>query len=708
MTQFNDNPEFGFLSNHGEINKLISGFDWSQTPVGASENWPETFKTAMTSLFYNQIIKANEIKEQPTEVDEFNKILNTYIPLTTYIASESNNTNIDFEDFDWQLKNVFMQAPIAICIFNGPTFIVELVNKYMLELWDRTAEQVMHKSVFDSMPDLKKQGFEDLLTQVYTSGQRFVTPETPLTLLRNGKLETIFIKLVYEALYKEDGTIYSIMAMAAEITDLVVAKKNAEESDVFNKTVLESSPDCVKILDIEGQLQFMNHNGQCIMEIDNFETVKNKYWWDLWGEENKQMVKNGVVQALKGEIGHFQALNSTLKGTPKWWDVMVSPVLETGSNKVSKIISVSRDITNQKLISIKLEESEAHFRLMADLMPSKISNADINGNALYFNKNWIDFTGLDFIELKDFGYHNIMHPDELVEFQKRFEKATKSGTDLEMEMRFINKNGEYIWHINRASPVKDENGDIKIWIGVTTEIQKIKEEEIRKEGFLKMVSHELKTPISSIKGYVQLLLKLITKEQEKSLLPLPVKAFLVRIDAQTTRLTRLISEFLNLSRLNEGKLDLQCNVFNLNKLVIDTVEDVRFTNLSYYIRIIQEVDVEVIADKDRIGQVLINFITNGIKYSPTKDIIEVKIHQTENDKVIVSVTDYGIGIDKKDQQRIFERFYRVEGKNENIFAGFGIGLFIAKEIIQRHDGEIMIESEIGQGSTFSFVLPCQS
>src|SRR5664279_4516483 len=93
----------------------------------------------------------------------------------------------------------------------------------------------------------------------------------------------------------------------------------------------------------------------------------------------------------------------------------------------------------------KIEESEEHFRLMADLMPAKISNADAAGNVTYFNKHWLTFSGYTFEELRDFGYHKMMHPDELEEFQRRLQKAAETGTDSVMEMRFKNKEGDYIW-----------------------------------------------------------------------------------------------------------------------------------------------------------------------------------------------------------------------------------------------------------------------
>ena len=1127
-----------------------------------------------------------------------------------------------------QVNNLFTQAPIAICIFRGNNFVVEMVNERMLQFWGRKAEQVVDKPVFESMPDLGGQGFEELLDKVYNTGERFVTSEISLTILRNINSEKVFIKLVYEALRDEDGSISGVMAVADEITDQVllrkkieesntrynrllmgspfafcimkgkdqvitlannvmkefwgkgnevegktllqvlpelkdqpfpgmidsvystgnpvyaneimahlkrngnleeryfniiyqphveadetisgvitiahevtnqvISRKKIEESEAFNRTVLESSPDCLKIIDADGRLLFMNNNGLCNLEIGDFSQFKNEPWWNLWATENQQLVKEAVAKALTGETAFFQALGYTTKGTAKWWDVIVSPVLEEGvDKKVSRIISVSRDITIQKQAAIKLqqseqrfrnlvekapspiyilkgesmilevandpvfkvwnvgkealgkpfldiipemkdqpfmrylldvyrngvthygfeepayfnrengetvlayfnftyqpyqeddgtisgvmvlatdvteqvisrkkieesehryqkmiysspsmiailrgeeliidiandailetwgkgkdvigkpllsilpelidqgfydlfhqvyttgqpdygyeipvqvmrngqselsyytfvyqaqrdindkicgiaiiatevtpqaelnkkikyseerfrllvrqapvaicvlrgtnyvieiineamaeiwgrtidesinkpafdvlpefrdqglkelldtvyttgvpfvaqelplaimrremlenifikfvyepireadgsitgvmalaheitdqvmarkriEESEAHYRQMADLMPAKITNASPDGFVTYYNKNWLDFTGKTFEELKGFGFHNIIHPDEIEKFQQLFTIAAEMGTQLEMEMRFLNKAGEYIWHLNLASPVKDENGKVKMWVGSTTEIQKMKDEEERKDNFIKMVSHELKTPVTSIKGYVQLLLTMLQDEQEALLASLPVKTFLVRIDKLVLRLSKLITELLDLSRIEAGRLELKNELFNLNDLMNDAVEDIRFTNPKHGIKIYQDFNCTINGDRGRIEQAAINVITNAIKYSVNNDSIILRIYKADNNYVAVSVQDFGIGIDKKDHEKIFERFYRVGGKSEETYPGFGIGLFIVKEILSQHHGFITVESEKGKGTVFTFTLP---
>lgn len=239
------------------------------------------------------------------------------------------------------------------------------------------------------------------------------------------------------------------------------------------------------------------------------------------------------------------------------------------------------------------------------------------------------------------------------------------------------------------------------------ELRKLYESDAQKNNFIAMASHELKTPITSIKGYVQLLLNAVEKEKEqhKPLPPLLVRSSLLSVDKQISRLTRLISELLDLSKIETGTLELKKEKFSINELAIETVEDILYTNTNHDINLFHDFQSYVFGDKDRIGQVMINFLTNAIKYSPNSNKIDVTIRQAKNKQVAFSVRDYGIGIDKGEQEKIFERFYRAKGKEEQTYPGFGIGLFIAKEFVVKHGGQVLVESEKGNGSVFTFTLP---
>lgn len=236
-------------------------------------------------------------------------------------------------------------------------------------------------------------------------------------------------------------------------------------------------------------------------------------------------------------------------------------------------------------------------------------------------------------------------------------------------------------------------------------IREIREHERRKDDFIIMASHELKTPITSIKGYVQLLLALFREFERTRQLPSEeaVRSSLNTVEKQINKLTRLLSDLLDLSRIERGKLELEKKRFNLAELVKETIDEVSHTATGRHIIFKDGFDVEVIGDRDRIGQVMVNLLSNALKYSQAPHPVIVDMH-TENGHVTVNISDEGIGISEPDQQKIFDRFYRVEGKSEQTYPGFGIGLYIASEIVNRHGGKLTVKSKKGEGSIFGFTI----
>ena len=369
------------------------------------------------------------------------------------------------------------------------------------------------------------------------------------------------------------------------------------------------------------------------------------------------------------------------------------------NGEVEGVAVIANEVTPQATFNLKIKESEECFRQMTDLMPAKITNANADGSVTYFNKKWMDFTGMSFEDFRDFGYHNIMHPDELEEFQKRLTNAAETGSVLEMEMRFLNKEGEYIWNLNRASPVKDENGNIKMWIGVTSEIQKIKEEERLKDNFLSMASHELKTPVTTIKAYGQIAEMMLQQNGDGETL-----AIVSRMGGQVNKLNTLIGELLDFTKIQKGKLIFNEDFFDFNEFVKEVVADMRHTTVTHKVLYIQSANARIFGDKEKLGQVVSNLISNGIKYSPRANKILVTTG-LQNDGVTLSIQDYGIGIAKEAQDKVFEQFYRVTGDSQATYPGMGIGLYIRAEIIERQGGRIWIESSSDTGSVFCIWLP---
>ena len=220
-----------------------------------------------------------------------------------------------------------------------------------------------------------------------------------------------------------------------------------------------------------------------------------------------------------------------------------------------------------------------------------------------------------------------------------------------------------------------------------------------RDEFISIASHELRTPVTSLKLYIQVLQKQLNKQAEASL----THSF-AKMDAQLNKLTLLIEDLLNVSRIEHGRLDFQEDWFDLNEVVKETVEQIQSTTRKQHIQVEGRINQLVWGDKDRIGQVLTNLLTNAVKFSPQSDTIIVWLKATP-DAIMVGVQDFGIGIEKEHLNHIFDRFHRVSDPEEKTYPGLGIGLYIAREIIQRHGGKLTVESSKGEGSLFSFTLP---
>ena len=219
-----------------------------------------------------------------------------------------------------------------------------------------------------------------------------------------------------------------------------------------------------------------------------------------------------------------------------------------------------------------------------------------------------------------------------------------------------------------------------------------------RDEFIATASHELRTPLTSLKMYTQVLHKQFVKQGEESLI-----RSLTKMNMQIGKLATLIEDLLNVSKLEHGKLAFHLEAFDLNEAVKEIVEQMQ-ASIQHNIHIEGGVNAPVWGDKERIGQVLTNLLTNAVKYSPRADTIVVCVAD-EQGMASVGVQDFGIGIAQQHQQHIFDRFYRVNDPEEKTYPGLGIGLHIAYEIIERHNGTMNVVSEKGQGSLFRFTLP---
>ena len=341
--------------------------------------------------------------------------------------------------------------------------------------------------------------------------------------------------------------------------------------------------------------------------------------------------------------------------------------------------------------------SQEHFKFLADNIPVIVWTAKPDGQLDYYNQRWYDYTGFNYDQTKDWKL--VFHPDDIENTTKTWKKAVETGEPYEMQYRLkCAEDGQYRWHLGHAVPYKDGTGQIIKWFGTNTDIEDQKQEMEKRDEFIGIASHELKTPLTSAKGYIQLI-----DGFKKEVLPVPVKTFVKKANESLNKLQILVNDLLDVSKIQAGKLEFSVTKINLSDLIITCVENATHIYPSAVIINCYTGDFIINGNFERLEQVLMNLINNAVKYSNSNHPIDINAERVDN-YVQVSVKDGGIGLTAAQIERVFERFYRVEDK-KYLTSGLGMGLYISSEIIKAHGGFMSVKSEFNQGSTFYFSLP---
>jgi PAS domain S-box-containing protein len=599
---------------------------------------------------------------------------------------------VQIEESESRFRDVANTVPVLIWMA-GPDKIRNFFNSAWLNFTGRTELQEYGGGWAASVypDDLEKSML------IYTEAFDQQKPYNMQYRLRRHDGEYRWISARGVPRFTSNGNFEGFIGACMDIHEQVIYQQKLKEDEERLNIIIEASELGNWELNLETKevnysdryLEILGHNkGE---KLTHQEILKHLHPDDLGIREAAFKV------AYETGILHYESRIIWTDGTVHWIEGK-GKVFYNDDNEPVKMIGTVQDITEEKNYQQQLKEREEKFRLLADSMPQHIWTADTAGNLNYFNKSVYDYSGLTKAQLNAEGWMQIVHPEEQEKNIDEWQKSVSTGKDFLFEHRFRRYDGEYRWQLSRAIPQRDATGKIQMWVGTSTDIQEIKEQEQKKDFFISMASHELKTPITSIKGFVQLLQSTYSNSGDSFL-----KKSLEVVDKQVLTLIRLISDLLDVSKIKSGSLVLNKTSFEITDMIQEVVTQVQHIHPDYSINILGSAAV-VYADRERMGQVLINLLNNAVKYSPAcKDVFVKSV--IENDWVVVSVHDTGIGISKADQEKIFERFYRVEGKDESTYPGFGIGLFICSEIIQRHQGKISVTSQPGKGSVFSFAIP---
>jgi PAS domain S-box-containing protein len=450
------------------------------------------------------------------------------------------------------------------------------------------------------------------------------------------------------------------------------------------------------------------------IELANPTTLK------IWGKTSEEVLNKPLLEALpelhgqgldqlldgvfstgKPFVGNELKFRLDQKGNGELEDIYFTFVyapLRNATNIIEGVMVFAYEVTDQVLARRKVEESEERFRMLADNIPNLVWIARPDGWIYWFNSRCYNYTGASVEQLEGWGWQSIVDPEILPAVLKRWRHSIQSGEPFEMIFPLRGADGVFRPFLTRIIPIYDADGTIIHWFGTNTDITEQKRLEQQKDEFLGIASHELKTPVTSLKAYTQLLERRFRNAGDGRSAELVQK-----MDAQLDKLTGLIGDLLDVTKIESGKLIFHFSHFNFDELVREIAEEMQRTTSKHTIMLNLDAPAVFYGDRDRIGQVLINLLTNAIKYSPQAEKIVVKT-TCEQGNIITSVQDFGIGIPGEMQQRVFERFFRVEGDARTTFPGLGLGLYISAEIVKRHRGAIWVESEENKGTTIFFSL----
>lgn len=380
-----------------------------------------------------------------------------------------------------------------------------------------------------------------------------------------------------------------------------------------------------------------------------------------------------------------------------------SSVVRDEENIIISINATIFDITDRKEYENSLLEEKKRadaernqFKLLSDFIPEMIWTAEANGRINYANKRLTNFFGVSENGFSPKDIFPKVHAQDRFKLLRNWFQTIHSSENFQIEVRLLAVSGTFRWHLIRAHVIHTSDGQASKWIGSCTDIDYHVVAIQHLDEFISIASHELKTPITTLKASLQLLRKFIP--QDTGL----VTTLMSRAYNSVDKINSLVHDLLHTDNIKEGRMVLNKELVNVALLLEDTCPHIRAEG-KYKLIIECEPELMTFADPQRIDQVIVNFVNNAIKYAP--DSMEIIISATSNDQGLhLSVKDIGPGIPLDKLPYIFDRYYRVN-RSEGNYTGLGLGLYICAEIIKQHGGIIGVESKLGEGSTFYFQLP---
>lgn len=644
-------------------------------------------------------------------------------------------------------KDLFLASPVASYICD-PSGKIVAYNKAAVTLWG-------------GRPDSGSTKWSGVSALYFPDGRLMEPEESPMAIALTENIETADLELVME---RADGTRRNVLVFAkpvwspsgelmggynsfVDISDY----RSYEEKQAILSEIVQSADDAIVSKNLDGIIMSWNSGAERIFGYSEEEVVGKsiKLLIPDYLKNEEETILREISEGRK--VDHYQTIRVTKAGREIPVSLTISPMRNrrgtiVGASKIAR--DISEQIQREQTIQFHeqhLETLHAIGRVISEKSdtPSIIQTV-INSTTQLVAAN----AGLCFyrvadeegranlsvavsagessaspaghrIHLEDGIIHTIFVGEEAVRFSdirevphvlslfelSGYVEAPFIRHCLAIPIRSADKLliGAMFFGYNQSDPFNgaDERmmRNIVALVAVTLDNARLFDEvnalNQRKNEFIALASHELKTPLTTTKGYLQIL--------ERSEIDQVGRRFLTKALKQLERINALIAELLDISKIEAGKLSFHMEEFDLSEMILDVVETFHFSSKTHTIFVNKaQGDYQVEADRQRMEQVMINLITNAIKYSPEANNVHVML-EASSSELRVQVRDEGLGMTRDQQEKVFARFYQVEGTTK--MAGLGLGLYLSKEIIDRHGGHIGVTSQLGEGSTFYFAIP---
>ena len=568
------------------------------------------------------------------EIDGFMVILND-------ISNLVKSTQA-IEESERQFRNLVMQSPVAMGILLGKEWIVDVVNDALLKIWERSHEEVHGKKLLDVFPEIQGQPFVGWMEHVFETGETFKQDEAVVYAeMPVGNLVEKYVQLSFTPLCDAHQTITGIIITANDITAQVRARKRVEENESYFRRMADNVPAIIFLWKSDGfctykNRQWFEYTGAMEEEAQGFS------WFNYIDINSRPEVQQTLFSAIKNKTSlkvEFQLRRKD--GKYRWFEKAVAPRFDDKGN-IEGYIGTMTDIHERKLAEEQLKDAEERLRLAAEATGMATFDMDMQNFTVIHSPRLLQIFGYENEEVQNrtlprSQFFNRIHPDDIAAVESALLRAYQTGS-YNYEARLILPDQSIRWIKLEGKIFYSRSNKPMRMIGMVEDITRRKQLEKHKDDFLGIVSHELKTPVTTLKVYTQLL-----QEQFEANTDAASTTMLRRMNSQINKLSLLIKDLLDTARMDTGTMQVSFQLFDLNTVLNEVIAEFSLTGSTH--RIIKKNDQSfpVMGDPARTSQVIFNIISNAIKYSPKAN--EVIVNTQQKDKfVICSIQDFGMGI----------------------------------------------------------------